>query len=263
MIATNLVKEIQSLKHEIIVLKVKDENEKIILKNEIKRLNHENQSLLNQIQSKNFNSQNLAQTIKDMNEDNITLNSELVRLIKLNKTLSLKADERKKNLKQLFELVTEKEEELKKLRSQNIKPLVNHSSHLEEVDNKLNNLTDFIDEKDDHMNKSEKVSNHSLSIQKTSARKINISSPLLRELDNKSKEVQINSLIEKVIELDRKKFHLEEIASISQESTSQKMQELVELLNFLEKEKENHIENIKSKESNIGLFLIKIIFYRN
>ena len=261
LIVNNLKKEIQSLKYEIISLKAKNErsnDEKSRFENEIKNINGENQSLSNQIQSKSFNFQSLAQTIKDLNADNSTLNSEIVKLTKINKKLSLKAEERKNNLKQLFELVTEKEEEIKKLRSQNIGPLSNHAQKLEdlvkakyqEFNNKLNDLTDLIDEKEDHIIRLDKVADYLQSTLKTSAttisgRPFDIHNPLSAELD-KNKDEQINYLVEKIIELDRKRLRLEEIVSLSHETAYQKKQELSEMIKFLAKEKKNHIEKIKS-----------------
>ena len=55
---------------------------------------------------------NLMEKLKEQTEKNEKLKKENSYMIKLTKKLELKASERKKTLKQLFELVTEKEKEL-------------------------------------------------------------------------------------------------------------------------------------------------------
>jgi chromosome segregation ATPase len=120
--------DVKSLRHDLASTKAKLEKtsfEKAQMKEEFNNLVHK-------VKSKGLQT-NYVEKIKELSEQNENLTKENAKLTKNSKKLEQKADERKKNLKQLFELLEEKEKELGFYKTGPALGLTNHAERLEDL----------------------------------------------------------------------------------------------------------------------------------
>jgi len=202
--------------------------------NERQRLNEENLIL----KGKNV-PKDLMKRVEDLSSQKENLSKENLQLLKVIKKLHRKAEDRKKNLKQLFELMTEKEKEIAQYKqNQGKTPAESKSEETTQKEKILESLNSQIKQKETELQ----------NLEETLAKKN-------QDLKSQSRGHK-RLLSEHISELERRKHKLEEVLANLPSEANSEIYEVREMITLLDKEKDEAIEKEKGNKLKKIEFLI-------